>query len=66
MQSSMESSGYFENFSSDLDDYDLEDDDFSSANMSFNGRLVISGGPSVFPVLGTGGKTFYSFLKLGF
>lgn len=56
MQSSMESSGYFENFSSDLDDYDLEDDDFSSANMSFNGQLVISG-PSVFPVLGTGGKT---------
>lgn len=52
MQSSMESSGYFENLSSDLDDYDLEDDDFSSANMSFNGRLVISGGPSVFPVVG--------------
>lgn len=58
MQSSVESSGYFENFSSDLDDYDLEDDDFSSANISFNGRLVISGEPSVWPVLGTGGKTY--------
>lgn len=51
---SMESSGYCESFSSDVEDYDLEDDDFSSANMSFNGRLVISGCPSTFPV--TGGK----------
>lgn len=50
----MESSGYCESFSSDVEDYDLEDDDFSSANMSFNGRLVISGCPSTFPV--TGGK----------
>jgi len=56
MQSSVESSGYFENFSSDLDDYDLEEDDFFSSNISFNGRLVISGEPSVWPVLGTGGK----------
>ena len=56
MQSSVESSGYFENFSSDLDDYDLEGDDFFSSNLSFNGRLVISGEPNVWPVLGTGGK----------
>lgn len=53
MQSSIESSGFFE---SDLEDFDLEDDDFSSATMSFNGRLVISGDPNVFPTLGTGGK----------
>lgn len=60
MQSSVESSGYFENFSSELDDYDLEEDDFFSSNLSFNGRLVISGEPSVWPaaVLGTGGKTY--------
>lgn len=54
----MESSGYFENFSSDLDDYNLEEDDFFSSNLCFNGRLVISGEPSVWPVLGTGGKTY--------
>ena len=59
MQSSVESSGYFENFSSDLDDYDLEEEDFFSSNLSFNGRLVISGEPSVWP-LGTGGKTYNS------
>lgn len=58
MESSVESSGYFENFSSELDDYDLEEDDFFSSNLSFNGRLVISGEPSVWPVLGTGGKTY--------
>ena len=58
MQSSVESSGYFENFSSELDDYDLEEDDFYSSNISFNGRLVISGESSVWPVLGTGGKTY--------
>ena len=63
MQSSVESSGYFENFSGDLDDYDLEDDDFSSANISFNGRLVI-GGPSGWPVLGTGGKTYKTLAYL--
>ena len=55
MQSSVESSGYFENFSSDLDDYDLEEDDFFASNLSFNGRLVISGEPSVWPLRGTGG-----------
>lgn len=55
MQSSVESSGYFENFSSDLDDYDLEEDDFFASNLAFNGRLVISGEPSVWPLRGTGG-----------
>ena len=61
MQSSVESSGYFENFSSDLDDYDLEEDDFVSSNLSFNGRLVISGEPSVWPVLGTGGNYWLTY-----
>ena len=56
MQSSLESSGFFETFNSDADDFDLEDDDFPTGTMSFNGRLVISGGPNVFPVLETGGK----------
>lgn len=58
MQSSVESSGFFETFSNDLDDFDLEDDDFPIGTISFNGRLVISGDPNVFPVLGTGGKLY--------
>ena len=58
MQSSVESSGFFETFNNDMDDFDLEDDDFPIGTISFNGRLVISGDPNVFPVLGTGGKLY--------
>ena len=46
----MESSGNFDRFSIDEDDDDLEDD-FSSGSMSFNGRLVISGDPAMYPSL---------------
>ena len=51
----MESSGNFDRFSIDDDDDDLEDD-FSSGSMSFNGRLVISGDPVMYPSLGSPGK----------
>lgn len=53
----MENSGNFEHlgFEGD-DDEDLDDDAFSSGSYSFNGRLVISGEPIIFPVLGRGGK----------
>ena len=55
----MESSGNFDRFSIDEDEDDLEDD-FSSGSMSFNGRLVISGDPvmypSLIPSLGSPGK----------
>ena len=51
----MESSGNFDRFSIDEDDDDLEDD-LSSGSMSFNGRLVISGDPVMYPSLGSPGK----------
>ena len=53
----MDSSGNFDRFSIEEDEDDLEDDDFSSGSMSFNGRLVISGDPIIFPTLGTAGKS---------
>lgn len=48
----MENGGNFEHlgFEGD-DDEDLDDDVFSSGSYSFNGRLVISGEPIIFPVL---------------
>ena len=51
----MESSGNFDRFSIDEDDDDLEDN-FSSGSMSFNRRLVISGDPELYPLLGSPGK----------
>lgn len=64
----MESAGTFDHFSVEEDDEDLEDDEFSSGSMSFNGRLVISGEPIIFPVLGTAGnlksKAVYSIFAL--
>lgn len=55
--------GYFENFSSELDDYDLEEDDFFLLNLFFNGWLVILGEFSVWLVLGIGGK-IYKIIRL--
>lgn len=52
----MEAAGNFDRFSIEEDDDDLDDDVFSSGTMSFNGRLVISGEPLVFPVLGVAGR----------
>ena len=53
----MENGGNFEHlgFEGD-DDEDLDDDVFSSGSYSFNGRLVISGEPIIFPVLERSGK----------
>ena len=53
----MESSGNLDQFNLEGDDDDdLNDDLFGSGNFSFNGRLVISGEPIIFPLLGRGGK----------
>ena len=51
----MEVSGNFDRFSFEEEDLEDDDDVFSSGSMSFNGRLVISGEPIIFPVLGTAG-----------
>lgn len=53
----MDNGGNFEHlgFAGD-DDEDLDDDAFSSGSYSFNGRLVISGEPIIFPVLERSGK----------
>ena len=56
MQGVMEGAGNFDRFSIEEDDDDLDDDVFSSGTISFNGRLVISGEPLLFPVLGVAGN----------
>lgn len=53
----MEVSGNFDRFSFEEEDLEDDDDVFSSGSMSFNGRLVISGEPIIFPVLGTAGRS---------
>ena len=56
MQAAMEPYCNFDRFSIEDEDDDLDDDEFSSGNMCFNGRLVISGDPINFPVFATAGK----------
>ena len=45
----------FSDFNSEFDDDDLEEDNFSSGEISINGQLVISGSPMMFS---SGGGTF--------